>query len=415
MRIGIFIDGTFIPERDGASARFAHLPAKLTEADVEVVVFHCFRGWSHLESISREPYTTYFFSPETYYSDLPLLADLIRGEGISTIQANDLETMHRLGFPLADELELHLVYEAHYHSSTLATQLLLSPDKIISAKCLEAEVSRHVDEIIVFTHEDRRRWVELTEADDDRISVVPYGVNCISSNSSNAPERVPYLVFLGNMYFEPNRRAVERIAYKILPGVKKFCPAARCMIVGDAPQSLISACRGYDIDFTGEVPDLTPWLQKGSVGISPISEGSGVRVKIMQYLACGIPAVATSIAAEGLDFPALFVEDDYDRYARLCADLLLRDGFDESRLDATLRLLKSEYTWGAIAYRASAVYRKVVSRRPRGRPGSHACSFGLPIWLDEVLRKGRFPDAHRNAVSHYRYGVAAGGKVDIRH
>src|SRR5438270_6173303 len=99
MHIGIFIDGTFIPERDGASTRFAHLPTKLAEAGVEVVVFHCFRGWSQLRRVCEQPYTTYFFPPKVFYSDLPLLKRLVQEQQIDILQVNDAETMRLIGFP----------------------------------------------------------------------------------------------------------------------------------------------------------------------------------------------------------------------------------------------------------------------------------------------------------------------------
>ncbi len=141
MRVAFFIDGTFIPERDGASTRFSRLPAAVARSGHSVCVFHAFRGWSQLDSIATEPYPTYFFKPTTYYNDLSLLAKLIAVEGIDIIQMNDLETVQNVGLPLAAATGTRLVYEAHYHSGTLASQLGLTFERQAEVRDLEGRVA----------------------------------------------------------------------------------------------------------------------------------------------------------------------------------------------------------------------------------------------------------------------------------
>ena len=51
----------------------------------------------------------------------------------------------------------------------------------------------------------------------------------------------------------------------------------------------------------------------------PIMSGSGTRIKLLESVACGVPTVATSLAAEGLDLaacgPALTIADGWDAFA----------------------------------------------------------------------------------------------------
>lgn len=409
MRVGIFIDGTFIPERDGASTRFAFLPAKLVESGVDVVVFHCFRGWSQLEKICTQPFPTYFFQPEVFYTDLRLLKNLMQDHHLDVIQINDAETMHLLGFPLATALRLHTVFEAHYHTSTLMRQLDLPAERINSVKRLETEVSRFSDEIITFTEQDRLRWVELSGCNKKRVSVVPFGVPCVDA----APEQEePRLVFLGNMYYEPNQRAVERIVRTILPAVRVRRPDVRIMLVGDVPGELQALCEGSAVEMVGEVGDVRSCLHRCSVGLAPISEGTGVRAKILQYLSCGLPVVATSVAAEGLSFPALFVEDDSDGYVQLCVELLNGQREYKSRVKSTMNMLQREYLWEVIARQASAVYEKVMRRTPRERPHGKPKDCGPPLWIEEVILKKRFSTPLTVLNSSYRFGLAARGIIE---
>jgi glycosyltransferase involved in cell wall biosynthesis len=412
LRIGIFIDGTFIPERDGASTRFANLPRHLSNLGIGIVVFHCYRGWSQLDLISREPYPTYFFKPENYYSNLSLIRNLLLKEHIDIIQMNDLETMHRLGFPLAKDLGVYLIYEALYHSSTLAKQIGPSSKEIALIKRLEHEASRYSDEIITFTNEDRLRWMKFSNCKEERVSIVHFGVN-IDSNILPITDREPYLLFLGNMYFEPNSRALKRIIYEIYPTVKSQYPKAKCLIIGDVPNSERELCKKEGLELTSEVPDIKPWLYKCKAGLAPIFEGSGVRVKILNYLACGIPVVSTSVAAEGLNFPALFVEDDIKSFSFLCANILRQSKSLEQAICDTLKILKSNYIWEKIACESLNVYEKVLTRSQNKRPNNLISLCSLPMWLNEVIRKGRFPEARDLVDIKYQYGVATEGKVEF--
>lgn len=410
MRIGIFIDGTFIPERDGASTRFAFLTKQLVAAGIDVVVFHCFRGWSRLEQISEQPFPTYFFRPNIFYSDLSLLKSLVEYHKLDIIQLNDIESMYSLGFPLAANRPLRTVFEAHYHTSTLARQLGLLPERVHSIERLETQVSRFSDEIITFTEQDSSRWIELSGSEAERVSIVPFGVSRIQKNYEARDAR---LVFLGNMYYEPNKRAVERIVHKVLPTVRGQHPGIRTLVVGDIPPDLRALCHKSSVECAGELPNVRPVLSECSIGLAPIMEGTGVRAKILQYLSCGLTVLATSIAAEGLNFPALFIEDNSQAYIRRCLELI-NGGHDTKPLvEATLDILRKEYQWTNIAQTAARVYEKTMRQAPQMKPRKTPQYYSAPLWIEEVLRKNRFSEPLSVVSdSQYRFGVAFRGKIE---
>ena len=410
MRIGIFVDGTFIPERDGASTRFAKMPRHLTERGTQVVVFHCYRGWSDLSRIAAEPFSTYFFPPHVFYDDFDCLVRLVRDAGVDIIQMDAPETILNLGFPLADVLDLKIVYEAHYHTSTVAAALDAPPSRIEALRSLERHVSKCVDQLIVFTEADRRRWMTLSGAAESRVSVIPFGVETVcSAQPTKSRDR---MVFIGNLFYEPNRRAVERIAVEILPAVRSERPTATAVVVGDIPRDLRTLCLRAGIEVVGEVADPTPWLTQATLGLAPVSEGSGVRVKILQYLAAGLPVVATSVAAEGLTFPAVFLEDDSQAAALRCADMLTRPEHYEPFVRCTAALLRERFLWRDIAQTAGSVYSTVLSRSTQLRPrDERPASPGLPMWIQEVLKKGRFATADTGTLGNYRFGLAEHGQV----
>jgi len=54
------------------------------------------------------------------------------------------------------------------------------------------------------------------------------------------------------------------------------------------------------IEMLGYVDDVRPWLSRCSLFVCPILSGSGVRVKLLEAFASGIPVLSTRIGAEGL-------------------------------------------------------------------------------------------------------------------
>ena len=56
------------------------------------------------------------------------------------------------------------------------------------------------------------------------------------------------------------------------------------------------------INFVGEVKDVTPYYLKNNIAIVPLLEGSGTRLKILEAMSFGLPVISTCIGAEGIDY-----------------------------------------------------------------------------------------------------------------
>jgi len=75
------------------------------------------------------------------------------------------------------------------------------------------------------------------------------------------------------------------------------------------------------------VPDVTPYLDSHSVAMAPLRFGAGMKGKIGQALAAGLPVVTTSVGAEGMDLEdgkTALIADSPEAFAkavvRLCTD-----------------------------------------------------------------------------------------------
>jgi len=109
----------------------------------------------------------------------------------------------------------------------------------------------------------------------------------------------PVLLFLGRCDYPPNRFAAEWIVRELAPRVMEKRPDVRILIAGrDPPANLTSDRR---IVFTGEVDNVIPYINAADICLAPITVGSGTRIKVLSYMACGKPVVSTPEGIEGME------------------------------------------------------------------------------------------------------------------
>ncbi|HLJ44988.1 MAG TPA: glycosyltransferase [Bryobacteraceae bacterium] len=109
------------------------------------------------------------------------------------------------------------------------------------------------------------------------------------------------MLFLGSFRHTPNQIALEWFVAHVLPRVLERCPEARLVVVGsDPPPRHSLPDLGEAIELRGFVEDIREPLSRYAIFVCPILSGSGMRVKLLEAFAAGIPVVSTAIGAEGL-------------------------------------------------------------------------------------------------------------------
>ena len=87
---------------------------------------------------------------------------------------------------------------------------------------------------------------------------------------------------------------IKKVWHKIIAEV----PEAKLVVVGAHPSQELQALAGKDILITGFVEDLLPYYKEASVFMAPILTGAGVKFKVLQALAFGLPVVTTAVGAD---------------------------------------------------------------------------------------------------------------------
>jgi GT2 family glycosyltransferase/glycosyltransferase involved in cell wall biosynthesis len=114
------------------------------------------------------------------------------------------------------------------------------------------------------------------------------------------------MLFVGSFQHEPNVVALDWFVNEVLPRItarqkQARRPEARLVVVGsDAPQRHPYPDSAPAVEMRGFVEDIREPLARYAVFVCPVRSGSGVRVKLLEAFASGIPVVSTRIGAEGL-------------------------------------------------------------------------------------------------------------------
>jgi len=161
---------------------------------------------------------------------------------------------------------------------------------------LETKLARQSDLVWCNSTEDRRAMAEVAPA--VRIEVIPT-IHELQARGLSFADRA-HLLFIGNLAHRPNSDGVLHFLREVLPLVRQRLPEVALDIVGDNPSAEIVAYSSAHVRVHGYVPDVEPFWQSRRVFVAPLRYGAGVKGKVGEALAHGLPCVTTSIGAEGM-------------------------------------------------------------------------------------------------------------------
>jgi O-antigen biosynthesis protein len=99
---------------------------------------------------------------------------------------------------------------------------------------------------------------------------------------------------------------------------------AKFYILGDKAPPEIAALATERIIVAGLQRDVRPFFDTVRLSVAPLRFGAGVKGKINQSMAFGVPVVATSLAVEGMeltDHEDILVADEPEDFARALIEL----------------------------------------------------------------------------------------------
>ncbi|HMQ30975.1 MAG TPA: glycosyltransferase family 4 protein, partial [Chloroflexaceae bacterium] len=180
------------------------------------------------------------------------------------------------------------------------------------------------------------------------------------------------IAFVGTTHVDANRDGLIYFMEQVFPLIERRVPDVRFSIVGGKPPAEIRAYgERPNVEVTGFVDDVRPYMARAKALVVPLRSGGGTRLKILEGLSFGVPTVSTSIGAEGIDLTdgkEILIGDTPERFAERVVQSLT-DAALCRRVAAAGRLLVEErYSWQAVGRQLAACLDEAASRRGPAQP-----------------------------------------------
>jgi GT2 family glycosyltransferase len=213
---------------------------------------------------------------------------------------------------------------------------------------LERKLAQASDVVWCASPEDKE--IMAREAPGSKIEVVPTIHELRDSGKAFDDRRD--LLFIGNLAHRPNEDAVLFFLREVYPLVRKSLPTVQLDIIGDNSSATIKAYDSEEVRIRGYCPDVEPYLRSARVFIAPLRFGAGIKGKVGEAMAHGLPVVTTSIGAEGFGLTHemdVMIGDDPASFAESIQRLYLQKELWERVADNSRLRIAQHFTPEVIA------------------------------------------------------------------
>jgi glycosyltransferase involved in cell wall biosynthesis len=201
-----------------------------------------------------------------------------------------------------------------------------------------------------------------------RVHTVPLGFDLgqyrfAPREDHRATDHAPTVGLIGSFNWEPTLSAARRLLTRLWPEISRRVPTARLQLVGREAEHALESFTGTEgVTIVENVPDIMPHFDSTDVMLYAPARGSGMKVKVLEAFALGVPVVTNREGTEGLPVEdgvhADVTDDDaalVDRTVALLDDQQLRT----RRAAAARSLVERHCDPTRVMDRLEAVYRSL--------------------------------------------------------
>ena len=263
-----------------------------------------------------------------------------------------------------DTVDLHFLRE---ESEARLTGDPETRRKAQATKQHEYELIDQSDETWVVSSTEQR--LLQNEWPDKSIQLVSNIVNVPGSKTPFALRRD--WLFIGGFQHPPNIDAVLFFLKEIYPLVSDHLRDAKFYIIGDKAPPEIVALATEKIIVAGLQRDMRPFFDSVRLSVAPLRFGAGVKGKINQSMAFGVPVVATSLGVEGTDLrdrEDIMVANEPEDFARALVELYKSEELWNRLSENGIRKTRALYSVEAARENLKFLFSDEPMNRPEQSP-----------------------------------------------
>lgn len=239
-------------------------------------------------------------------------------------------------------------------------------------KWLEQEVYGQYDGLIFYSQRDMHS-VRLPSGISAKM--IPCGANLTALHPKTEyrlTNRLPVLIFHGFMGHPANQNTVQYITQVLGPALTRHLGdnGFEIRIVGKDMYNTLGLLKNRHswLNIVGYVDELEIALHQADVYIAPIWMGVGIKNKVLDAMACGLPIVGSPEA-----FVAILCEDgqhclirEHDHFVDGIVELLNNEKMRIQIGKAARQHIEKHFTWESIAKSYAEFYNHIVGIRANG-------------------------------------------------
>lgn len=134
------------------------------------------------------------------------------------------------------------------------------------------------------------------------VEVVPFGMDVEHLSPPGMERNRGEVLFMGHLAAPFNRDALEHFVTKVYPHMDDIEPLSITIVGGMLPKEVEHFGLLKEVEVVGHVEDIRPYLHRASCIVVPLRFGGGLRIRILEAMAAGLPVVCSPVAIAGIPF-----------------------------------------------------------------------------------------------------------------
>ncbi len=311
-------------DTDNPSALIPGLKMEIVSVDTRI-------RWTHAIInllFSRLPYNAVRFISEDYRSKLKELltaADfdfVILDQVYTALYMDDIRASSKAPIVLRAHNIEHEIWSRSAKSSTGLKRLYLT---ILASRIRKFELSliNRYDAIVPITDRDATHFNQF--GNTKPCHVMPAGMDLRDEQPENPAaadkedNETITVAHLGALDWLPNQTGMHWFVEQVWPIVRTRINNIEFHLAGrNAPPGYKEVIKSPGVFFYGEIEDAADFIANHRIFIVPLFSGSGMRIKLLDYMAAGKATVTTTIGAEGIPVThgkEAFIADQPEEFA----------------------------------------------------------------------------------------------------